>query len=423
MGEHRYVTSIAPSGRYFEDQHGAPILVYGDSPWAGMARWSTQQAELYFANREANGFNASIISLVGAANNGGVGDDGRTFDGLLPFDHGDVTRWNEPYWRRVDEYVRLACAHGNTLFLYPIDGWTVSKAFQYATLDDAHRYGEMVAARYARFPNIVWMTGGDHFPSDPPGQHDMMFEQVLAGIRSTGDTRPFSIQLGYPVSLSTDNPLWARYADFNFVYSYLPTYRAVLDAYRRDRKPALLSEANYEGENNLAGTPVTGDEVLRRQMSWALTSGSPGYFYGSDDWEFLPGWEGRLDTPAVAQLNRLREFFASFDWSLLVPDESDEVLVSGRGEPVGAGVEVGVMGSDYVTAARTGDSLVAYVPTGRSLTVDPTKLVRPTIHWVDPANATAPPVDVAVDASGSLTTPGRNSAGGEDWLLLLRIRG
>jgi hypothetical protein len=125
----------------------------------------------------------------------------------------------------------------------------------------------------------------------------------------------------------------------------------------------------------------------------------------------------------VAQLNRLREFFASFDWSLLVPDESDEVLVSGRGEPVGAGVEVGVMGSDYVTAARTGDSLVAYVPTGRTLTVDPTKLVRPTIHWVDPANATAPPVDVAVDASGSLTTPGRNSAGGEDWLLLLRIRG
>jgi uncharacterized protein DUF4038/collagenase-like protein with putative collagen-binding domain len=422
MGEHRYVTSVGPSGRYFEDQHGAPMLVYGDSPWAGMTRWSPQQAELYFADREASGFNASIISLVGAAANGGPDDEGRTFDGLLPFDRGDITRWNEPYWRRVDEYVRMACAHGNTLFLYPIDGWTVSKAFQYATLEDARRYGEMVAARYARFPNIVWMTGGDHFPGNPPGQDDMMFEQVLLGIRSTGDTRPFSIQLGYPVSLSTDNPLWARYADFNFVYSYLPTYRAVLDAYRRDRKPALLSEANYEGENNLADTPVTGDEVLRRQMAWALTSGSPGYIYGSDDWEFLPGWEGRLDTPAVAQLGRLRGLFESLDWPTLVPDESAEVLVGGRGEPVGPGVEVGIMGSDYVTAARAGGSLVAYVPTARTLTVDPTRLAQATARWVDPADATAPPVEVAVDPSGTLTTPGRNSAGGQDWLLLLPLR-
>jgi hypothetical protein len=197
----------------------------------------------------------------------------------------------------------------------------------------------------------------------------------------------------------------------------------VLDAYRRDRLPALMSEANYEGENNLSSSPVTGDVVQRRQMAWAVTSGSPGYFYGSDDWEFHPGWEDRLDTPAVDQLGRLREFFESLDWATLVPDESAEVLVGGRGEPVGAGVEVGVMGSDYVTAARGAGSLVAYVPTARRMTVDPTKLAQPpTARWVDPADATAAPVEVAVDPSGTLTTPGRNSAGDEDWLLLLRLQ-
>jgi hypothetical protein len=125
----------------------------------------------------------------------------------------------------------------------------------------------------------------------------------------------------------------------------------------------------------------------------------------------------------VAQLGRLREFFASFDWWMLVPDDSAEVLVGGRGQPVGAGVEVGIMDSDYVTAARAGDSLVAYVPTARVVTVDPAKLAQPaTAHWIDAAAATAPPVEVAVDPSGSLATPGRNSAGGEDWLLLLRLR-
>jgi hypothetical protein len=428
MQEHRYVSAVEPGGRYFVDQHGAPLLVFGDSPWPGMVRWSPEQAERYFADREARGFNASIVSLVGARANGGPDDDGRTYDQIAPFDLDDVRRWNEPYWKRVDEYIQLACAHGNTLFAYPIDGWTAGTAFANATPEDAYRYGAMVADRYARYPNIVWMTGGDHFPSDLPGrhdsppEHDAKFEQVLRGIRSTGDRRPFSIQLGYPASISTDSPQWAPHVDFNFVYTYLPTYRAVLDAYRRDRLPALLSEANYEGENNLPGTPVTGDEVLRRQMAWALTSGSPGYIYGSDDWELLPGWEGRLNTPAVAQLGRLRAFFASIDWWRLVPDESAEVIVGGRGEPVGADVVVGIMGNDYATAARAGGSLVAYVPTARTMSVDPTKLAQPTARWVDPADATAAPVDAAIDSSGTVTTPGRNSAGGEDWLLLLRLQ-
>jgi hypothetical protein len=134
-------------------------------------------------------------------------------------------------------------------------------------------------------------------------------------------------------------------------------------------------------------------------------------------------WEGRLDTPAVAQLGRLREFFASFDWWALVPDESVEVLVGGRGEPVGVGSEVVIMGNDYVTAARAGGSFVAYVPTARPLTVDPAKLAQPpSARWVDPADATAPPVEAGIDASGTLTTPGRNSAGGEDWLLLLGLQ-
>jgi hypothetical protein len=158
-------------------------------------------------------------------------------------------------------------------------------------------------------------------------------------------------------------------------------------------------------------------------MGWALTSGSPGYFYGSDDWEFHPGWESRLDTPAVGQLGRLREFFESLAWWELVPDESGDVIVAGRGEPVGGDAEVGVMADDHVTVARAGDTLVAYVPTARTLTVDPTKPAQPpTARWVDPANATAPPVEARIEPSGTVATPGRNSAGGQDWLLVLTLR-
>jgi hypothetical protein len=427
------VTSISLNGRFFEDQHGDPILVFGDSPWAGITRWSPQQAGQYFTNREANGFNASIISLVGAINNGAPDDEGRTFDGIVPFDGGDITRWNEVYWRRVDEIVRTACIHGNTLFLYPIDGWNVDKAFGHATLGDARRYGTMVATRYSRFPNIVWMSGGDYFPPDiagphhSPSEHDAMFEQVLLGIREAGDSRPFSIQLGYQKSISTDSPSWARYVDWNFVYTYLPTYRAVLEAYgrvgERGPLPALLGEANYERENNSSDTPETTDEALRRQMVWALTSGSPGYFYGSDDWEFHPGWEGRMDTAAVRQLGGIRDYFESIEWWNLVPDESADVILAGRGEEVVDDVEMDVLDSDYLTAARLGGEgpLVAYVPTERTVAVDPAKLRRPVARWVDPANATAQPLEVEIEESGLLATPGNNSANGPDWILWLDV--
>ena len=50
-----------------------------------MTDLSPAQAELYFRNRRKHGFNAAIVSLVGAEANGGPSDDGGTFDGLNPF--------------------------------------------------------------------------------------------------------------------------------------------------------------------------------------------------------------------------------------------------------------------------------------------------------------------------------------------------
>ncbi len=124
--DHRFVSSVSADGRYFEDQYGDPVLVRGDSPWSGMADWSPEQAELYFTDRESNGFNASIMSAIVVPVNGGPSYEGATFDGIEPFVDGDITQWNEAYWSRVDDYLRIACRHGNTVFLYPMDGWNLT---------------------------------------------------------------------------------------------------------------------------------------------------------------------------------------------------------------------------------------------------------------------------------------------------------
>jgi hypothetical protein len=390
-----------------------------------MTRLSPRQAQLWFADRQRQGFNAAIISLIGATANGAPSDDGATFDGLLPFADGDIQRWQEPYWERVTAYLRLAADHGITVLLYPIDGWTIGRSFVPRSIGQCHRYGGRIAQRFADLPNIVWMSGGDYWyayaAKDPARGTDLdrCIDAMMRGIREAGDGRPFSVQLKAEKSISTDILYWARRVDWNFVYTYYPTYKAVLDARRRQPAiPAVFGEANYEGENNQHETPPTTDETLRRQVLWSLTSGAAGEFFGSHDWSFHPGWERRLSTRGLTQVTRLRKLFSTLRWWELVPDTASELVTAGRGTELRTDEPKDVLENDYVTAARTPDGRLAvvYLPTGRTISVNRSAMAAGTrAAWIDPTSGRRRPVPM----SPTFTTPGRNAAGGNDWLLLL----
>jgi hypothetical protein len=417
-----FITSVSADGRYFLDQHGRPILLEGDAPWSLMTDLSPAQAELYLSTRASQGFDAAVVSLLGTPANGGPHADGSTYDGIAPFVDGDVLRWNPPYWDRVTSYLRIAAEHGITVLLYPVDGWTIGGVFAPTSLDQCTGYGRRVAERFAGLPNILWMTGGDYFPATDDlargSDVDHCWDAMMRGVRQTGDGRPFSIQLGFDESVSSDDPYWAQRVDWNFVYTYHPTYAAVLAAYGRTPvRPAVLGEANYEGENNQPATAPTTDETLRRQVLWSLTSGAAGEVRGSRDWKFLPGWETRLSTPAVGQVQRLRDLFSGLRWQDLVPDTAGRLVTAGRGAPVAAGTAMDVLDDDHVTAARTpdGSQAVVYLPTVRTITVDVGRLAAGTrAAWIDPASGARTEVPV----SGTFTPPGRNSEGDGDWLLL-----
>lgn len=418
-----YVTYASPSGRYFLDQYGKPLLVKGDSPWALMTKLSPVQAELWFMNRQEHGFNAAIVSLIGSIENGGPSDDGSTFDGLRPFTDGNILNWQEPYWQRVTAYLRMAADHGITVFLYPIDGWTIGRSFVPESIEQCHSYGRKVAERFRDLPNAVWMSGGDYIPATKDlargSDVDHCIDAMMRGIREAGDGRPFSIQLAGEKSISNDNTYWANRVDWNFVYTYYPTYRAVLEAYgRQPRIPAIMGEANYEGENNQTETLPTTDETLRRQVLWALTSGAAGEFFGSHDWQFHDGWEQRLSTPAVTQIGRLRNLLSGLPWWQLVPDTSDMVVTGGRGTQLKTDDPMDVLDNDYVTAAKTPDGRLAviYLPTQRTISVNRAALTAGSrAAWIDPTSGTSQRVPM----SNTFTTPGTNAGGDTDWLLLL----
>ncbi len=409
-GEQRFVTAISTDGRYFVDQDGDAILVRGDAPWSLLVDLLPDEAETYLTTRSEQGFNALVVSLLGNPANGGPSADGATVDGLLPFADGDVTRWNRPYWDRAHSTLERAAELGITVLLYPLDSWTLGEPFASGSVEDCRTYGALVGHWAADLPNILWMTGGDYTP-DP--ERDACLEAVQEGIRSTGDRRPFSAQL-ISVRFAGQDPHWGPLVDWDFVYTYQPVYEAVREAYdTAPVRPALLAESNYEGENNLGDAPTT-TETLRRQVLWAVTSGSPGDVYGSDDWEFLPGWQDRLRSEGAEQVARLREVVGALPWWTLVPDDG-RLLVGGAGGNPDAFDQ---LESDLATAAVSagGDLALLYVPTERGFTLDVERLAPGSrAWWVDPTTGTGR----AAELGATMATPGRNAGGDEDWLLVL----
>ncbi len=410
-GEPRFVTAVAPEGTYFVDQDGQPILVRGDAPWSLLVDLLPDDADHYLTARSAQGVNAALVSLVGTVANGGPSDDGATVDGLLPFADGDVLDWQQPYFDRAHAVLARAGELGITVLLYPVDSWMLQRQLAGASPKTCRAFGAKVASWAADLPNLLWMSGGDYTAS-PAG--DACIEALVAGIRSTGDRRPFSVQLWNDGS-AVDDEHWRDRVDWDFVYTYGPTALAVrraVDAPVQPR-PVLLGEANYEGENNTGGQPTT-TETLRRQTLWALTSGAAGDIFGSDDWEFRPGWQERLESPGALELGRVRDYVASLPWWTLRPDDA---LV--RGDRGSAAPGQDVLDADTTTAAVSADGSLAlvYLPEGGAVSLDLARLA-PGVQavWVDPSTGT----EVPTAAAAELTAPGRNAAGGPDWLLSFR---
>src|SRR5262249_39450752 len=83
-GATTYPLQASTNGRYLVDQNHAPYLMVGDAPQALTVNISEAEAEMYFANRSAHGFNTLWVNLLCATYTGGRAD-GSTIDGILPF--------------------------------------------------------------------------------------------------------------------------------------------------------------------------------------------------------------------------------------------------------------------------------------------------------------------------------------------------
>jgi len=417
-----YPLKKSANGRYLVDSKGTPFLVAGDAPQALMVKLTEADADLYFSNRVAHGFNAAWINLLCRPGTGGR-KDGATYDGILPFTAtDDLSAPNEAYFARCDRMMSLAQNHGLLVILDPAETIDHLKILVANGPEKCRAFGRYLGQRYKRFPNLLWMSGND-FQSWRDPKNDEAALAVAKGIREADPDHLQTVELNYEVSGSLDDPKWEPVISLSCAYTYYPTYAEVLKEYNRPNfLPVILIESDYEFEQR--ATPA----VLRRQEYWSILAGAAGQVYGSGPiWPFADKWKGALDSTGAVQMAWIKALFEPRAWFDLVPDQQHKLVVAGYGTFDGSSHEGNhyVMTSDYVTAGRTPDGrlAIAYMPSLRPLRIDLSQLRGPvTARWYDPSRGTFSRIEGSpFPDSGQpyFIPPGNNADGDGDWLLVL----
>ena len=336
-----YPVKVGPTGRYLVDQNEVPFLITGESPQATIGNLSEADAELFFANRRAHGFNTVWINLL-CASYTGCRADGSTLDGVAPFTallngsrsdpsapNYDLATPNDAYFARADRILRLAAQYGLLVILDPAETGSWLTVMQSNGVDKSRSYGRYLGQRYAGFDNILWMHGNDY--GEPHGDHnaanDALVTAIASGIRAL-DTRhlhtvKFNTSTSLPPVSSTDDPRWAPLIELNAAYTYQPAYAEVLKDYTLSSSlPVFMVGSRYE--LTVLGTAP---RDLRAQEYWSLLSGATGQLFGNRyTSQLIDGWKDQLDTPGAIQMAHVTALFGPRAWYAVVPDQNHTVV-------------------------------------------------------------------------------------------------
>jgi len=411
-----YPLRVGPTSRYLVDQTGKPFFLAGDAAWSLFSQLTDQDADTYLAARQQSGFNlvmANVIEHKFASN------APRDIYGLAPFTGANFTTPNDAYFAHVDYIVQSAAAKGIVVLMAPAylgvscgsQGW--ASEIKAASDADLGAWGRYLGARYGGYDNIIWLIGGDVDPRTCGVTSRL--QAMVAGIQQN-DTRHLFTAHNSSGQMAITPWAGAAWLTINDVYTYSSTlYRQALTAYHVSPTiPFFLIESAYENEHGSTG------QSLRAQSYWTVLSGGFGHIYGNCPvWSFAsPGtsnfcsssnWKAQLTSQGARNIQYLQSMFSTRHWYALVPDEGHTAITAGYGSNTS---------SSYVTAATASDgsSVIAYLPSSRTLTVNGRALGGSmTAWWYKPSTGAATLIGTYSTSSSRQFTP--PSSG--DWVLVL----
>lgn len=447
-------------------------------PASSVAQWLATMKAQHFNSfiMEASNHNRDIPGGFGPSNRNGdmafnTGTDGQpyTMTGVAGNQHADMSTPNDAYFNHTLDIINQADALDMLVVLYAFElgfagsfgeGWAVDLQDAVNTNTVCFNFGKYMAQGnggsfpgFAGCPNIIIQHGSDwgsNNSGNPPNSATMnKVVQIILGMLAGGCNQLAGGDWQAP-SLATDQTEPLVWMQQNGIYSYggdfpsatdqpgtLTTYTMARRAWnfvptdaRQGRGgtpplalPGYMKETIYTGAGS--GGPSTPADVRRAQYWCWLSGGIAGTIYGhSTQWMML-NLNNLVETGA-ADMTRFSMLLRDYPWWKLVPSELSGVrrlITSSNGTQAGTP-------SNYVAASQSKDGslFMAFVPsvgTGtQTFTADFTDMAGALrLRWWDPTankitEATGGNFSQAATSGVGMTTPGNNSAGDNDWILI-----
>jgi hypothetical protein len=419
-----YPLKISANKRYFVDQKNRPFLLHADTAWMIFYKLDRVEVEQYLENRRQLGFNTILAQFLA------YGRFQANKAGEYPLlNENDLTTPNEKFFAHADWVIRKAAEKGMQVVIAPAwldccnGGWR--DKMKANGVEKNRAFGLYIGKRYKDVPNLMWLMLGDR----DPGEYLPFVDAMAEGIKAGGGKQLMSGHAGSPRS-ARDVLEGESWLDFNTTYTYWPnsttTGRPQFHVYANSRKdyqrtpamPFILIESCYENERQCTS------QMIRRQAWWSVLSGSTGQALGNAPiYGFNKGWQEAMNWRSSQDMSQLWKLLSKRAWWKLVPDIKQELIVDGYG--TFSGTTDKDTGYDYVTAmhASDGSFALAYLPEGRAISVDMTKLSgKVHARWVDPVSGEFTPITTSQFPNRSITKftpPVQNSSGDRDFVLLL----
>jgi hypothetical protein len=425
---------VSENNLYLQHANGKPFFWLGETAWLLPSR-SNQDEVNYFINETGkNGFNViqiSVLHSIPAMNSYG---HYATPDG---FDFKNIDKQGEyNYWKHIDYIVE--CAQRNGIYIGIVCVWGSNVQAGKLPLEDARKYGVFLANRYRKYPNIIWIIGGDIRGDVKPEvwqtlaktihtidpDHLMTFhprgrthsatwfnnEQWLDFNMFQSGHRRYGQRLGdgdYPIEEYTEEDNW-RFVAYSLAM--------------KPQKPVLDGEPSYEdipqGLHDTTERHWQAEDV-RRYAYWSVFAGSLGHTYGHNSTMQMfrqgylpsygaqkPWWDALHDT-GCRQMKYLKKLILAFPYFERI---SDQTVISGTNG----------MQYERIVATRGKDYILVYNYTNRLMEIDMTKIsgIKKKAWWYSPLSG-------AIEYIGEFDT-GKHSfihnsgyRPGNDWVLIL----
>ena len=332
---------VSPNGRYLVDHKDSRSCTRPIRPGPSSRNVPSMRRASNLAARKAQGFTVIQVNLTGSPGRQ-VPEDQRPFGG-----DNDFSRPNEKFFQAADSVIEKARALNLGIALVPLwagccrEGWAgrgrdgALKPLNVNGPDKVREFGRWLGRRYARFPNVTWILGGDNDPHESVEE----YRQLGLGLM---ETAPLQLRTYHPSSSHSATDVWPneQWLNLSMVYTY---FRGFNKAWNKDQpdvyeisyaeynrspaRPFILGESTYEGEHGDWGSALQ----ARKQAYWVMLSGGAGHAYGSPVWNFPRNWRESMALPGAGSLKHLGELFAARPWYDMVPDQKNELAVDGRG--------------------------------------------------------------------------------------------